>query len=97
MTSWLHRCWLGLWSRLHRGFDGTDPRRSALPAMAAEFGFLRVLTEADRKFLILTDQEVTSRKGNRSSLSTKPPCRGGVPEEAWTTVGRDSGTKVNFD
>ncbi|MFJ2847647.1 hypothetical protein GTY20_35430 [Streptomyces sp. SID4946] len=25
MTSWLHRCWLALWSRLHRGFDGTDP------------------------------------------------------------------------
>ncbi|MEH0415998.1 hypothetical protein [Streptomyces sp. B21-083] len=25
MTSWLNRRWLGLWSRLHRDFDGTDP------------------------------------------------------------------------
>ncbi|MFD7667487.1 hypothetical protein [Streptomyces sp. NPDC059788] len=25
MTSWLHRRWFGLWSRLHRDFDGTDP------------------------------------------------------------------------
>lgn len=30
--------------------------------MAAEPGFLKVLTEDDRKFLILTDQEVTSRE-----------------------------------
>ncbi|MFF8618631.1 hypothetical protein [Streptomyces sp. NPDC015350] len=25
MTSWLHRRWFGLWSRLHRDFDSTDP------------------------------------------------------------------------
>ncbi|CAM5529435.1 MULTISPECIES: hypothetical protein [Streptomyces] len=25
MTSWLRRRWFGLWSRLHRNFDGTDP------------------------------------------------------------------------
>ncbi|MFF4733683.1 hypothetical protein ACFY3M_52645 [Streptomyces mirabilis] len=25
MTSWLHRRWFGLWSRLHRDFGGTDP------------------------------------------------------------------------
>ncbi|MER6916487.1 hypothetical protein ABT354_32935 [Streptomyces sp. NPDC000594] len=31
MTSWMHRRWLGLWARLHRDFDSTDPvaKRSA--------------------------------------------------------------------
>ncbi|MEU7384139.1 MULTISPECIES: hypothetical protein [unclassified Streptomyces] len=25
MTSWMHRRWFGLWSRLHRDLEGADP------------------------------------------------------------------------